>query len=98
MRQNPMTREDGAMKKALNIFCVCLLSGWMTLNVKMLDHRALTSVQGILAQHGHAAQLKEGSVITDGANMIMLVVKTSRGSTIEIMGDKERIREIKETY
>ena len=86
------------MRKVLNILGVALLSGWMTFNVKFLDHRALTSVQGILAQHGHAAQLKEGSVITDGANMIMVVVKTSRGSTIEITGDKERIREIKETY
>jgi hypothetical protein len=86
------------MRKVFNILGVALLTGWMTLNVKLLDTRALNSVQGILAQHGHATQLKEGSVITDGANMIMIVVKTSRGSTIEIMGDKQKIREIKETY
>jgi hypothetical protein len=70
----------------------------MTFNVKLLDHRALTSVQGILAEHGHAARLTEGSVITDGENLIMLVVKTTRGSTIEIMGDRKKIREIKESY
>jgi hypothetical protein len=58
----------------------------------------VTSIQNILAQYGHAAQLTEGSVVTDGANMIMVVIKTSRGSTIEIMRDKQRIREIKETY
>jgi len=86
------------MKKVFSILSVALLSGWVTLNVKLLDNRALTSVQGILAQHGHAAKLTEGSVITDGANLIMVVVKTSRGSTIEIMSDKQRIREIKETY
>jgi hypothetical protein len=86
------------MRKVLSILGVALLSGWMTFNVKLLDHRALTSVQGMLAQHGHAAKLTEGSVITDGANIIMVIVKTNRGSTIEIIGDKQRIREIKETY
>jgi hypothetical protein len=86
------------MKKVFSILSAVLLSGWMTFNIKMLEQRALTSVQGILAEHGHKARLTEGSVITDGENLIMLVVKTSRGSTIEIMGDKQRIREIKETY
>lgn len=86
------------MRKFFNILSVALLSGWMTFNVKLLDHRTLTSVQSILARHGHAAQLKEGSVITDGANMILVVVKTSRGSTIEILGDRQKIREIKESY
>ncbi len=85
-------------KKVFSILSVVLLSGWVTLNVKMLDQRALTSVQGILAEHGHTARLTEGSVITDGENLIMLVVKTSRGSTIEIMGDRKKIREIKESY
>jgi hypothetical protein len=85
-------------KKVFSILSVVLLSGWVTLNVKMLDQRALTSVQGILAEHGHMARLTEGSVITDGENLIMLVVKTSRGSTIEIMGDRKKIREIKESY
>jgi hypothetical protein len=86
------------MKKVFSILSAVLLSGWMTFNVKLLDHRALTSVQGILAEHGHAARLTEGSVITDGANMIMVVVKTTRGSTIEIVGDRKKIREIKESY
>lgn len=86
------------MKKVFSILGVALLSGWMTFNMKLLDHRALTSMQGVLAQHGHTAKLTEGSVITDGENLILVVVKTSRGSTIEILGDRERIKEIKETY
>jgi hypothetical protein len=86
------------MKKVFSILSAVLLSGWMTFNVKMLDQRALTSVQGILADHGHGARLTEGSVITDGENLILLVVKTTRGSTIEIMGDSKKIREIKESY
>ncbi|MBU4448229.1 MAG: hypothetical protein KKD99_06555 [Proteobacteria bacterium] len=86
------------MKKALNIFCVCLLSGWMTFNMKMLDSKALTEVQGMLAQNGHVAKLTEGSLITDGDNLIMIVVKTRKGSTIEIIGDRQQIREIKESY
>jgi hypothetical protein len=86
------------MKKVFSILSVALLSGWMTFNVKLLDTRALNSVQGLLAQHGHAARLTEGSVITDGENMIMVVVKTTRGSTIEIVGDRKKIREIKESY
>jgi hypothetical protein len=86
------------MRKFFNILGVALLSGWMTFNMKMLDYRSLKSVQGMLAQHGHAARLIEGSLITDGQNLIMLVVKTSRGTTIEVIGDRERIKEIKETY
>jgi hypothetical protein len=86
------------MRKVFSILGVALLSGWMTFNMKLLDHRALTSMQGVLAQHGHTARLTEGSVITDGENLILVVVKTSRGSTIKILGDRERIKEIKETY
>jgi hypothetical protein len=93
-----MIQEGGPMKRALNIFCVCLLGGWMTFNAKLLDTRELGKVQGILAQHGHVAKLTEGSLITDGANLIMLVVKTGSGSTIEIKGDRQKIREIKESY
>ena len=86
------------MKKILSILSVALLSGWMTFNMKLLDVRSLASMQNILEQHGHAAQLTEGSVITDGKNVVLVVVKTTRGSTIEIMGDRQQIREIKETY
>ncbi|MBW1947823.1 MAG: hypothetical protein JRI33_07800 [Deltaproteobacteria bacterium] len=86
------------MKKVLKILSVALLSGWMTFNMKLLDPRTLVSIEHILAQHGHAAKLTEGSVITDGKNLILVVVKTSRGSTIEILGDRQKIHEIKETY
>jgi hypothetical protein len=86
------------MKKAMKTLCICLLSGWMTFNAKLLDTRELTKVQGMLAQYGHVTKLTEGSLITDGTNLILLIVKTHHGSTIEIKGDKQEIREIKESY
>ena len=86
------------MKKVFKILGVALLSGWVTLNVKVLDGRGLISIEKLLAENGHITQLVEGSVITDGKNLVAFVVKTQQGSTIEILGDKQGIREIKETY
>lgn len=86
------------MKKVFKILGVALLSGWMTLNVKVLDGRGLISVERLLAENGRVTQLVEGSVITDGKNMVAIVVKTNQGSTIEILGDKLGIQEIKESW
>jgi len=86
------------MKKTLNILCSVFLSAWFTVNAKVLDYRELRGVQTLLAQQGHVTQLREGVVVTDGAGVIIINVKTPRGSTIEIIGDGRHIREIKESY
>jgi hypothetical protein len=74
-------KGDQENEKIISIFGVVLLSGWTTINMKILDNRGLIAVEKILAENGHTSRLVRGSVIPDGANMVAFVVKTSKGST-----------------